>query len=114
MHNSCEGSIGKVFSIPPPPPHNTFTKYSSYKKRHKFKQKCLSVPVPHRKTFYRDMKRFQTADAILDLRECAVDVLTEERLDRIGTRLEIFPRKFLHTDAHVGIISMNCKKTAAF
>ena len=58
-------------------------KYISYKKCHKLRQKFLDVPVHTGRYFMRKWKGFRQSMPFWSVRHPVVDVLTEERLDRI-------------------------------
>ena len=77
--------------------YNTYVKYRSYKKcARKFRRRFPHAPVPNVTTVYKYVKRFRATGSVLDTkRSRRRHVLTVEKLDEIGARLETSPRKSL-------------------
>ena len=76
---------------------NTFMKKSSWRKcRRKFRRQFPDSSVPDKTTIYRLVKKFNYTGSVQNKKpQVNKRVLTEEKLDEIGFRLEQSPKKSL-------------------
>jgi transposase len=87
---------------------------SARKVRRRFRRKFQDVTVPHRETVHRIVNKVRETGSLLDRKpELKRRVLTEEKLDEIGARLEHSPRKSLRRLALETGVSITTVRTAA-
>jgi transposase len=94
--------------------HDTYVKYGSAGKcRRKFRSKFRDERVPSRQTVYNLVNKLTTTGLLIDKKaKHTRRVLTEEKLDDIGARLERTPRKSLKRLAQKTGVSKSCARTA--
>lgn len=86
---------------------------SARKVRRRFRRKFQDVSVPHRETVHRIVNKVRATGSLLDRKpELKRRVLTEEKLDEIGARLEHSPRKSLRCLAQETGVSITTVRTA--
>jgi transposase len=82
--------------------------------RRRFAHKFQDVTIPHRKTIHAIVNKVRQTGSLLDRKRTVSKrrVLTEEKLDEIGARLEHSPRKSLRLIAQETGISKTSARTA--
>lgn len=82
--------------------------------RRRFAHKFKNVTIPHRKTIHAIVNKVRQTGSLLDKRRTVSKrrVLTEEKLDEIGARLEHFPQKSLRLIAQETGISKTSARNA--
>jgi transposase len=86
---------------------------STRKVKRRFRRKFQDVTVPHRKTIHRIVNKVRQTGSLMDRKpKHKRRVLTEEKLDEIGARLEETPWKTLRRLAQETGISESSARTA--
>lgn len=66
----------------------------TFNKKCEYQGKFPETPVMYRKTIYEFVEFCRITGSILDIREHADQEKTEEKLDKVGARLETLPRLY--------------------